>query len=134
MASVNRVILLGNLTRDIEIHHTKSEIAVGKFGLAMNHKYKDKEETVFVDCTAWGKTAEVMAQHLHKGDPVFVEGRLSLDQWEDKNGGGKRSKLYVTVDTFQFMPRARGDGEASAPASKPAAKGDDGWGDSDIPF
>jgi len=108
MASFNKVMLMGNLTRDIEIRHTPSNTAVGNFGLAVNRKYKtqsgeQREEVTFVDCEAWGRTAEVMAQYLGRGRPVFVEGRLKLDQWEDKNGGGKRSKLSVVVENFQFI-------------------------------
>ena len=102
MGSFNRVVLMGNLTRDIELKHLQNDNAVASFGIAVNRKYKDKEETTFVDCTAWGKTAETMAKYLSKGKPVFVEGRLTLDQWEDKDGG-KRSKLKVTVENFQFI-------------------------------
>ncbi|PCI09514.1 single-stranded DNA-binding protein [bacterium] len=115
MASFNKVMLMGNLTRDIEIRHTPSNTAVGNFGLAVNRKYKtqsgeQREEVTFVDCEAWGRTAEVMAQYLGRGRPVFIEGRLKLDQWEDKNGGGKRSKLSVVVENFQFINSGQGDG------------------------
>jgi single-strand DNA-binding protein len=108
MASYNKVMLMGNLTRDIEIRHTSGNTAVGNFGLAVNRKYKtqsgeQREEVAFIDCEVWGRTAEVMSQYLSKGRPVFVEGRLKLDQWEDRNGGGKRSKLSVVVENFQFI-------------------------------
>jgi single-strand DNA-binding protein len=114
--NVNKVFLGGNLTRDIELKYTQSNMAVGSFGVAVNRKYKKQdgnqvEETTFVDCVAFGKTAEVMAQHLHKGRPVFVEGRLKLDQWEDKNTGQKRSKLSVVVDNFQFVGGRNDDGQ-----------------------
>tara|TARA_R110002096_G_scaffold173781_2_gene348188 strand:- start:392993 stop:393400 length:408 start_codon:yes stop_codon:yes gene_type:complete len=114
MASFNKVMLMGNLTRDIEIRHTPSNTAIGNFGLAVNRKYKtqsgeQREEVAFIDCEAWGRTAEVMAQYLSRGRPVFIEGRLKFDQWEDKNGGGKRSKLSVVVDNFQFIDA--GDGQ-----------------------
>ena len=117
MASFNKVMLMGNLTRDIEIKHTSGNNAVGNFGLAVNRKFKTKageqrEEVTFVDCEAWGRTAEVMAQYLSKGRPVFIEGRLKLDQWEDRNGGGKRSKLSVVVENFQFINSGQG-GERS---------------------
>ncbi len=117
MASYNKVMLMGNLTRDVEIRHTSGNTIVGSFGLAVNRKYKtqsgeQREEVNFIDCTAFGRTAEVMAQYLGKGRPVFVEGRLKFDQWEDKNGGGKRSKLGVIVDNFQFIDSKSGGGNS----------------------
>ena len=104
--SVNKVFLLGNLTRDPELKPAGGS-NVASFGLATNRKYttssgEHREDTCFVDCEAWGRTAEVMAEHLHKGDPVHVEGRLKLDQWEDRDGN-KRSKLTVTVEQFTFV-------------------------------
>jgi single-strand DNA-binding protein len=113
----NKVLLMGNLTRDVEIRHTQSNTAVGKFGLAVNRRYsvgdgasrEQREETTFVDCEVWGRTAEIMSQYLQKGRPVFIEGRLRLDQWEDKNSGQKRSRLLVVVENFQFVD-SRGDG------------------------
>jgi len=114
MSSYNKVILMGNLTRDVEIRHAGST-AVGNFGLAVNRKYKtqageQREEVAFVECTAWGKTAEIMAQYLGKGRAVMLEGRLVQDVWEDKNGGGKRSKLSVVVESFQFVDSGQGGG------------------------
>lgn len=111
--SFNKVILMGNLTRDIEIRHTPSNTAVGNFGIAVNRRYRtqsgeNREEVTFVDCEAWGRTAEVMSQYLSKGRAVMIEGRLKLDQWEDKNGGGKRSKLSVVVENFQFVDSGQG--------------------------
>ena len=91
MASFNQVILLGNLTRDVELKHTPSNQAVANIGLAMNRQYQTREgerreETTFVDCEAWGRQAEVMAQYLSKGRPVFIQGRLKLDTWQDQQG------------------------------------------------
>ncbi len=111
--SFNKVILMGNLTRDVEIRHTPSNTAVGNFGIAVNRRYRtqsgeNREEVTFVDCEAWGRTAEVMSQYLSKGRGVMIEGRLKLDQWEDKNGGGKRSKLSVVVENFQFVDSGQG--------------------------
>ena len=115
--SFNKVMLMGNLTRDVEIRHTSGNTAVGNFGIAVNRKFKtqsgeQREEVTFVDCEAWGRTAEVMAQYLGRGRAVFIEGRLKLDQWEDKNGGGKRSKLSVVVENFQFVDSGQGRGNA----------------------
>ena len=92
MASFNRVLLMGNLTRDIELKHIASNQAVAEIGLAVNRRYRTKEneereEVTFIDCEAWGRTAEVMKQYLSKGKPVFIEGRLKLDQWTDKEIG-----------------------------------------------
>jgi len=116
MANFNKVILLGNLTRDIELRTTQGGQALAKFGMAINRKWSQngetKESTCFVDCTAWGRTAEVLNQYVGKGSPLFVEGRLDYQTWEDKNGGGKRSKLEVVVENFQFVgaPRSAGAG------------------------
>ena len=107
MASFNQVILLGNLTRDIELRHTPSNQTVANIGLAVNRTFQTKdgerrEETTFVDCESWGRQAEVMAQYLSKGRPVLIQGRLKLDSWQDKDGGN-RSKLKVVVENFQFV-------------------------------
>jgi single-strand DNA-binding protein len=108
MASVNRVILIGNLTRDPQLKYLPSQTAVVEFGLAMNRKFKDaagqdREEACFVECSAFGRPAEVINQYCQKGKMLYVEGRLKFDQWEDKQGGGKRSKLHVVVENFQFL-------------------------------
>ena len=121
--SVNKVFLMGNLTRDVELKHTPSDQPVASFGIAVNRRYRtrdgeDRDETTFVDCESWGRTAEVMSQYLSKGRPVFLEGRLKLDQWEDRETGKKRSKLRVVVENFQFIDSQRG---AARPA--PAASG-----------
>jgi single-strand DNA-binding protein len=116
--SFNKVLLMGNLTRDVEIRHTSGNTAVGNFGIAVNRRFKtqsgeQREEVTFVDCEAWGRTAEVMSQYLGKGRSVFIEGRLKLDPWEDKNGGGKRSKLSVVVENFQFVDSNQGGGQGA---------------------
>ncbi len=108
MASFNKVLLMGNLTRDPQLKQLPSNTVVAEFGLACNRKYKtaageDKEETAFVDCAAFGRQAEVIGQHCVKGKPLFVEGRLKYDTWDDKSGNGKRSKLSVVVENFQFV-------------------------------
>lgn len=113
MANFNKVLLVGNLTRDPELKHTPSNQAVAQIGLAVNRNFQTKdgekrEETTFVDCEAWGRTAEVMSQYLAKGRPVLVEGRLKLDQWQDKDGNN-RSKLKVVIENFQFLG-GRGEG------------------------
>ena len=113
MANFNKVLLVGNLTRDPELKHTPSNQAVAQIGLAVNRQFNTKdgekrEETTFVDCEAWGRTAEVMSQYLAKGRPVLVEGRLKLDQWQDKDGNN-RSKLKVVIENFQFLG-GRGEG------------------------
>jgi single-strand DNA-binding protein len=135
MASVNKVILVGNLTRDPQLKYLPSQTAVVEFGLAMNRKFKaasgeDREEVCFVDCNAFGRTAEVINQYCQKGKLLYVEGRLKLDEWEDKQGGGKRSKLRVVVENFQFLGGRDGGGgaggggpdagdEQSRPAGRP---------------
>ncbi|MEM1331744.1 MAG: single-stranded DNA-binding protein [Planctomycetota bacterium] len=111
--SFNKVFLMGNLTRDVELRHTGGNQAVANLGIAVNRRYRtqageNREEVTFVDCEAWGRTAEVMSQYLSKGRPVFIEGRLKLDQWEGRDGS-KQSKLRVVVENFQFVD-SRGDG------------------------
>ena len=108
MASYNKVLLLGNLTRDPEMRVTPKGTAVCQFGLAVNRQFKDesgqmREEVTFVDLESWGKQAETIAKYLTKGRPLFVEGRLKFDQWDDKATGQKRSKLKVVVENFQFI-------------------------------
>ena len=150
MASFNQVILLGNLTRDVELRHTPYNQAVANIGLAMNRQYQTRdgerrEETTFVDCEAWGRQAEVMAQYLSKGRPVFIQGRLKLDTWQDQQGQN-RSKLKVVVENFQFVGGRDGGGAPGGggggnrdyqPSSAPAGGGGGGHAapaDDDIPF
>jgi single-strand DNA-binding protein len=108
MPSFNKVILAGNLTRDPELRYTPKGTAVAKIGLAMNRQWKDetgqqKEEVTFVDVDAFGRQAEVISQYLKKGRPILVEGRLKLDQWDDKQTNQKRSRLGVVLESFQFL-------------------------------
>jgi len=108
MANYNKIILVGNLTRDPQMRYLPSQMAVTDFGLAVNHKFKtktgeDREEVLFIDCSAFGKQGEIINQYCQKGKQILVEGRLKYDTWEDKQGGGKRSKHSVVVDNFQFL-------------------------------
>jgi single-strand DNA-binding protein len=115
MSSFNKVMLMGNLTRDPQLKFLPSQMQVCEFGIACNRKFKtaageERDEVTFVDITAFGRTAEVINQYFTKGKPIFIEGRLKYDQWEDKNGGGKRSKLNVVVENFQFIGGRDGAG------------------------
>ena len=107
MPSLNKVMLMGNLTRDPEIRYTPKGQAVTDIGLAINRRYKVenevREEVTFVDITFWGKSAEIIGQYLKKGRPLYVEGRLQLDTWDDKQTGQKKSRLKVIGDEFQFI-------------------------------
>lgn len=128
MASYNRVILMGNVTRDIELRYTQSGLAVTDLGLAVNDRRKSQsgewvEETTFVDVTLWGRAAEVASEYLSKGSPVFVEGRLKLDTWE--SDGQKRYKLHVVGERMQMLGGRGGGGNTSnsneSEYSRPAA-------------
>ena len=122
MASFNRVVLMGNLTRDPEVRYTPGGTAVAELGLAVNRSWFDKqaqqkkEETTFVDVAVWGRTAEVAGEFLTKGRSVLIEGRLHLDQWDDRETGKKRSKLKV-VGEQMTMVGGRNDGGGRPPAS-----------------
>ena len=130
MANFNKVILMGNLTRDPEVRYTQSGTALVKFGLAVNRRFQDSEgnwadEPTFIDITMWGKRGEAFSRFHTKGKPAFIEGELRLDTWEDKNGGGKRSKLYVVGNNWEFVGGGRGGGgggtwDAGATASAAA--------------
>ncbi|QDU85173.1 Single-stranded DNA-binding protein [Planctomycetes bacterium Pla163] len=127
MGSFNKVLLMGNLTRDPETRFTQGGMAVVNFGLAVNEKFQgsdgqNQERTTFVDVTMFGKRGEAFARFHTKGKSAFVEGKLRLDTWEDKNGGGKRSKLYVVGDSWEFVGGGGRDGGGQG--------GDDGgsWG------
>ncbi|GAB4383515.1 MAG: hypothetical protein Kow0022_03550 [Phycisphaerales bacterium] len=139
-ASYNKVLLMGNLTRDIELRHTSGNQPVANFGLAVNRRFRSadgemREETTFVDCEAWGRTAETMSKYLHKGRPVFVEGRLKLDTWQDKNDGSNRSKLRVVVESFQFIDSRDSAGAGGGSSGVPSGPGADSYSsDDDIPF
>lgn len=111
MPSFNRVILIGHLTRDVQLRLTPQQKAVAEFGIAMNRKFGDgKEEVTFVDVTAWDKTAEFVAKFFRKGKAILIEGRLKYDTWEDKQGGWKRSKLSVVADRCEFAGGPKEDG------------------------
>jgi single-strand DNA-binding protein len=126
MASFNKVILVGNLTRDPELRYTPKGTAVAKIGLAVNRVWttetgEKKEEVTFVDVDAFGRTAENVAQYMRKGSPMLVEGRLKLDQWDDKQTGQKRSKMGVVAESVQFLGSPRSAEGAAAPAAPRAA-------------
>jgi single-strand DNA-binding protein len=132
MASFNKVILLGNLTRDPEVRYTPKGTAVTELGMAVNRVYtaengEKREETTFVDVTLWGRTAEIAGEYLKKGRPVFIEGRLQLDTWDDKTSGQKRSKLKVVGEGLQLIGSRPGGGggggggdEEGSGASRPS--------------
>ncbi len=154
MPSYNKVILIGNLTRDPELRYTPKGVAIAKIGLAVNRTWKSetgeqKEEVTFVDVDAFGRQAETLAQYMKKGRPLMVEGRLKLDQWDDKQTGKKRSRLGVTLEGFQFLDSGNRDGagggggssdapRASRPSSAQKAPPTDSDGpppeDDDVPF
>lgn len=132
MANVNKVILIGNLTRDPEVRHTPKGTAVGDIALAINRSYsaengEKREETTYVDVTLWGRIAEIAQQYLRKGRPVYIEGRLQMDSWEDKATGQKRSKLKVVAEALQLLG-GRGEGEAGGNGGG-ARRADDGYMD-----
>jgi len=144
MAGFNKVLLLGNLTRDPQLSYTPNQTAVVDFGLAMNRRWtgqdgSQREETCFVDCRAFGRMAENINKFFTKGKPIFIEGRLSFDQWTAQDGS-KRSKHRVTVENFQFLPGTAGgapdqgghdfDAEPGPPPGKPGGA----IRDEDIPF
>lgn len=152
MANFNKVYLIGNLTRDPELRVTPKGTAICQFGLAVNRQFKDesgsvRDETTFVDIEAWGRQGETISKYCTKGRPLFVEGRLKFDQWEDKASGQKRSRLKVVLEGFQFLGgRGEGGGDAgpseqsyernSPPArgnSRPSSNEPEGV-DEDVPF
>jgi single-strand DNA-binding protein len=142
MASFNKVILVGNLTRDPELRYTPGGKAIAKIGLAVNRSWtsesgEKKEEVTFVDVDVFGRTAENVGQYMRKGSPILIEGRLRLDQWDDKQTGQKRSKLGVVAETVQFLgsPRSGEGGQVapSRPRSAEAAPGGAPATDADAP-
>lgn len=141
MASFNRVILVGNLTRDVELRYTPQGTPVTEIGLAVNDRVKKNDEwvdeTTFVDITLWSRTAEVASEYLSKGSPVLIEGRLKLDSWEDKNDGKKRSKLRVVGEKMQMLGGRKtnsGSNEYSQPAADSAPATPAAPPRDDIPF
>ena len=155
MANLNKVMLIGNLTRDPELRVTPKGTAICQFSLAVNRKFKDesggeREEVTYVDIEAWSKQGETIAKYCTKGRPLFVEGRPRLDQWEDKTTKEKRSRMKVVLENFQFLGGGQRDGaaaggeggEGSAPRSyaprsttpRPAAPAPQENLDEDVPF
>lgn len=129
MSSFNKVILMGNLTRDPEMRYTTSGMAIAKISLAVNRKWYNearelREEVSFIDVDAIGKRAETIGQYLKKGNPILVEGRLRLDQWEDKQTGQKRSRLGVVLENFRFLPSGGQSREGGSPPSPRRAAAD----------
>jgi single-strand DNA-binding protein len=154
MASFNRVIILGNLTRDPEIKYTPKGTALAQIGIAVNHNYttdggEKREETTFIDVELWGRTAEIANEYLRKGRPVMIEGRLKTDTWDDKQTGQKRSKLKVIGENMQLLggrddggqrqerpeniQRSHG-GSPPPPQRKQEVPANDDAASSDIPF
>jgi single-strand DNA-binding protein len=155
MASFNKVILLGNLTRDPEVRYTPKGSAVCDLGIAVNRVYttdsgEKREEVAYVDVVLWSRLAEIAGEYLKKGRPVFIEGRLQMDTWDDKQTGQKRSRLRVVGETMQLLGgrpaggvgapaevneedrQTRGSGKSSAPPPKPSASAEPD--DDEIPF
>ncbi len=144
MANLNKVLLLGNVTRDPEVRYTPKGSAVCDLGVAVNRAYttdsgEKREEVTFVDVTLWGRTAEVASEYLKKGRPVFIEGRLQMDSWDDKQTGQKRTRLRVVAENMQLLggrppggTEASGEGrQTSAPPKSSAAPEPD---EDEIPF
>jgi single-strand DNA-binding protein len=126
VANYNKVILIGNLTRDPQLRYTPSQMAVCEFGLAINRRRRNsageqQDETCFVDITAWSKQAETISKYLAKGRQILVEGRLTFDRWETPEGQ-KRSKLRVTLENFQFLDSNRGGGGGGGGPSQQGPK------------
>ena len=156
MPNYNKVILMGNLTRDPELRYTGSGTAIAKLCIAVNRYWRNQdgqqqEETTFVDVDAFGRQAETIGQYLKKGRPIMVEGRLKLDQWDDKQTGQKRSKLGIVLENFQFLDSrgeggdgsaGGGGGDFSGGSSAPSGGGGSSQGgggvgfaeDDDVPF
>ena len=124
MASFNKVILIGNLTRDVELKYLPKGTAVCNLSLAVNRRWKteageEKEDVYFAECKAFGKQAETISQYVRKGHPLLVEGRLTREEWDDKKTGDKRSTTRIMIETFQFL-KGRDEGEAPAPRRETA--------------
>lgn len=147
MGGFNKVILLARLTRDPQLKFLSNQTAVCEFGVATNRKFRtaageDREEVTFIDLVSFGKTGETINQYFRKGDPIFVEGNLKYDSWEDKQGGGKRHKLSVNVQSFQFVGGSKGgNGSASGSGGSAGGRQDaepaqvgEGIAEDDIPF
>lgn len=114
MPNFNKVIMMGHLTRDPEMRYTQGGMAICKIGLAVNSGWGDKKKACFIDCTAFDKRAEAMSKHFSKGDAIHLEGRLELDQWEDKETGAKRSKHGIVIEQWTFTGSATKSADAKA--------------------
>lgn len=147
MPNYNKVILMGRLTRDPEVRYASNGNAIAKLSVAVNRVWRNKEgqqqeETTFVDVDAFGRQAETISQYLSKGRPIFLEGRLKLDQWDDKQTGQKRSRLGVVLDRFEFIDsrgESGGSGGGGGNFAQPDAPTDSAGGspppeDDDVPF
>lgn len=141
MPNLNYVALMGNLTRDVEIRVTPKGTSIAQFSLAVNRKRKDdggqeREEVLYADCEAWGKSGEIIAKYVTKGKPLYVSGRLRLDVWDDKTTHEKKSRMKIVVDQFQFLGDSKGQQDGGhretpsfmPPPAKPPVD------DSDVPF
>ena len=143
MAGFNKILMMGNLTRDPQLSYTPNQAAVVDFGLATNRKYTGKdgsqhEEVCFVDCRAFGRTAENINKYMSKGRPIFIEGRLTFDTWTAQDGS-KRSRHRITVETFHFLPNAgggpgQGNREYGSEPDPQPSQGNSPVPDDDIPF
>jgi single-strand DNA-binding protein len=132
MPSYNKVLLMGNLTRDVQTKSTSGGQTVADISIAVNRKYKtkdgqDREEVTYVDCECWGPRADVIAKYFSKGKPIFIEGRLKLDTWEDKDGQ-KRSKMRVMIEDFQFVEGRAGGGGGGGGGGGEYSREDSGGG------
>ncbi len=140
MSNFNKILLMGNLTRDPQLSYLPSQTAVVEFGLAVNRRWKskegeDKEETCFVDCRMFGRRAEVINKYCKKGNPLFIEGRLTFDTWQAQDGT-KRSKHRVTVENFEFLGSASGQGarQTNQNNAETAGQAQQNVNSDDIPF
>jgi single-strand DNA-binding protein len=139
MANVNKVMLMGNITREIELRKTPGGTSVADIGIAVNRVRTDDqgqriEETTFVDVTLWGRTAEVAHQYAGKGQPLFVEGRLHMDSWDDKTSGQKRTKLKVVAENIQLIGSKGGNQDPRPKQHEPATSEADSFEDDEPPF
>lgn len=139
MANVNKVILIGNLTRDVELKSTPKGTQVAVGSLAINRSYKTdqgekREETTFVDVEFWGRVAEIVAEYVKKGNPLYVEGRLKQESWEDKETGKKRARLKVVAENIQLLGSRSKPTESAPEPEEPGAASRPPVADDDIPF
>jgi len=137
MANFNKVIIAGNLTRDVELKYTPKGTAVAKLGIAINRSWtgddgQKREDVTFVDVDAFGKQAETLAKYIKKGRSILIEGRLKLDQWDDKQTGQKKSRLGVLLESFSFLDSKQGEAQQPRPAAKPAPAQDEP--ENSVPF